>query len=185
MYTSCNLQCTQYKYIFIMNIKNETSAGGIVLQKLTTNDPSTKLRVNHRLTTLWLICQHSYHKGWVFPKGLIGDTVINETMQKAALREVEEEGGVKAKITIPHPIEVSYSYRWRDSAHGKNDSHEYLVNKKVFYYLMEYISGGPANHDIEMIDAKFVSQEDVLKYLTYEKDKETFVKILQLYHTME
>jgi len=28
-----------------MNIKNETSAGGIVFQKLTTNDPSIKLRV--------------------------------------------------------------------------------------------------------------------------------------------
>jgi len=163
-----------------MNIKNETSAGGIVFQKLTTNDPSIKLRVNQRPTTLWLICQHSYHKGWVFPKGLIGDKKKDESMEVAALREVEEEGGIKAKILIPHPIEVSYSYRWRDSAHGKNDSQEYLVNKKVYYFLMEYISGDPKNHDWEMADAKFVLEKDILKYLSYSVDKEAFKKILHL-----
>jgi len=101
-------------------------------------------------------------------------------MEVAALREVEEEGGIKAKILIPHPIEVSYSYRWRDSAHGKNDSQEYLVNKKVYYFLMEYISGDPKNHDWEMADAKFVLEKDILKYLSYSVDKEAFKKILHL-----
>lgn len=159
-----------------MDIKNETSAGGIVYKELTTN--------NHQPSTVWLICQHSYHKGWVFPKGLIGDKEKYEPMEQAALREVEEEGGVKAKIIVPKPIEVSYTYKWTDSAHGKNDDAEYLVYKKVYYYLMEYISGDPKNHDWEMIDARFTSKEEVMKYLSFPSDKEAFSKMLNLFHSL-
>ncbi len=44
---------------------------------------------------------------------------------------------------------------------------------------MEYVSGDPKNHDFEMSDAKFVSQDEVKKTLTYDSDKEAFEKILQ------
>ena len=74
-----------------MKIIYQTSAGGIVFKG-----------------SLWLICQHSQHKGWVFPKGLVGDNNKNESMEKAALREVGEEGGIKAKIIIKKPIKTKY-----------------------------------------------------------------------------
>ena len=140
-----------------MSIKKETSAGGIVYKKGDT--------------TLWLITQHSQHKGWVFPKGLIGDSVANEPMETAALREVEEEGGVKAKIMNPSPASVTYSYMWK----------ELQVDKTVHYFLMEYISGDPSNHDWEMSDAKFVTEEEVKKTLTFPSDQEAFEKILKLF----
>ena len=140
-----------------MSIKKETSAGGIVYKK------GEKI--------LWLITQHSQHKGWVFPKGLIGDTVANEPMETAALREVEEEGGVKAKIMNPAPASVTYSYMWK----------ELQVDKTVHYFLMEYISGDPSNHDWEMSDAKFVTEEEVKKTLTFPSDQEAFEKILKLF----
>jgi len=38
------------------------------------------------------------HHGWVFPKGLIGDHIEGESKEATALREVEEETGVKGKI---------------------------------------------------------------------------------------
>lgn len=140
-----------------MKVKNEVSAGGIVYKK-------TKEKIE------WLICQHSQHKGWVFPKGLIGDSVANEPMEQAALRETEEEGGVKAKIVNHTPVRVSYMYRFKDT----------LIRKTVFYFLMEYVSGDPKNHDWEMADAKFVPKKDVVKTLTYSSDKEAFEKIVQL-----
>jgi len=127
-----------------MKIKNEISAGGIVFRQ---NE--------------WLVTQHSQHKGWVFPKGLVGDTNSNEKMEEAAIREVEEEGGVKARIVNPTPVKVFYSYVWNDMQ----------VNKTVYYFLMEYISGDPANHDWEMVDAKFMNEEEV--------KKNTFVSIRQ------
>lgn len=141
-----------------MPFKTETSAGGIVFKRLGQK-------------TLWLITQHSKHKGWGFPKGLVGDKVRNESMEVAALREVEEEGGVKAKIVAKIPKPTSYMYRFQN----------YLIRKTVFYFLMEYISGDPKNHDWEMSDARFVTAEEVEKTLTYKSDKEAFQQALELY----
>ncbi len=145
-----------------MKVKTETSSGGIVFKRLKSIVYSLKSNV------VWLITQHSQHKGWVFPKGLIGDNVENESMESAALREVEEEGGVKAKIISNKPIITNYQYMWNDI----------LIKKTVYYYLMEYISGDPKNHDWEMSDAKFMTEEEVKKILTYDSDKEAFEKIL-------
>jgi len=141
-----------------MNVKYETSAGGIVYKKEGNR-------------TLWLITQHSYHKGWVFPKGLIGDHDEEEKKEKAALREVKEEGGVVAKIVHPEPIVAKYNYRFK----------EYFVKKTVYYFLMEYVSGNPENHDWEMMDARFAPVEEVKKTLTYKSDKEAFEKILEIF----
>ena len=143
-----------------MKIKNETSAGGIVFREAE----GEKLKAK---SYLWLVTQHSQHKGWVFPKGLVGDIQKNEKMEDAALREVEEEGGVKAKIIDPHPVKVFYSYVWNDMQ----------IDKTVYYYLMEYVSGDPKNHDWEMMDAKFITEEEVKNLLSYPSDKEAFEKI--------
>lgn len=143
-----------------LNYKKETSAGGIVYK----HDGGQ---------VLWLITQHSLHKGWSFPKGIIGDTVDNEPKEEAALREVEEEGGIKAKIMNPTPVEVKYKYRMDDT----------LVDKNVFYFLMEYQSGDPANHDWEVTEAKFVSEDEVKTTLTFEADKEAFAKMIRFQKT--
>lgn len=140
-----------------MDIKKETSSGGIVYKKTDSG-------------FLWLVTQHSQHKGWVFPKGLVGDINENEKMEDAALREVEEEGGVKARIINPHPVSVTYSYTWNDIQ----------VDKTVFYYLMEYVSGDTANHDWEMMDAKFMTEAEAMKILTYPSDQEAFEEILEM-----
>jgi len=141
-----------------MKRKNEISAGGIVYKK-----------EDRRI--LWLVTQHSQHKGWSFPKGLIGDTNKDEPKEEAALREVEEEGGVKAKIVNPEPVNVHYVYKFDDT----------LVDKTVYYFLMEYISGDPKNHDWEVSEAKFVVADEVKKTLTFKNDQEAFLKTLKLF----
>jgi len=144
-----------------MSVIHQTSAGGIVYKNVT----GYKLHV----TRLWLICQHSQHKGWVFPKGLVGDHDSTEAVEQAALREVEEEGGVKARIISNKPIVTNYQYKWGGD----------LIKKTVYYFLMEYLSGDPKNHDWEIIDAKFVTAEKVKKTLTYKSDREAFEKVLK------
>ena len=135
-----------------MKVVKQVSSGGIVFKG-----------------DLWLICQHSQHKGWVFPKGFVGDVDKNETNETAALREVEEEGGIKAKIINDQPIKTQYSYTWERN----------FIKKIVYYFLMEYVSGNPNDHDFEMSEAKFVTEDEVKKNLTYPSDKEAFAKILQ------
>lgn len=147
-----------------MKIINQISAGGIVFKK----PPITYLL--SPISYQWLICQHSQHKGWVFPKGLVGDKDNNESMEKAALREVEEEGGIKARIINSKPIITNYEYAWQGN----------LIKKTVYYFLMEYVSGDPKNHDWEMMDAKFVTSSKVKKNLTYKSDKEAFEKIVKI-----
>ncbi|MGB9883436.1 MAG: NUDIX hydrolase [Microgenomates group bacterium] len=140
-----------------MKIINQISAGGIVYKK--SED------------VLWLICQHSQHKGWVFPKGLVGDHTPGESMELAALREVEEEGGIKAKIVDDQPVKTFYQYYWQGD----------LIKKTVYYFLMEYLSGDPKNHDWEVSEAKFLTTNEVKKILTYPSDKQAFEEILKKY----
>lgn len=69
----------------------EFSAGGIVFKRQAS---SVKRKGDN---VLWLVAQHSMHKGWVFPKGFIGDHIEGESTEETALREVEEETGVREK----------------------------------------------------------------------------------------
>ncbi len=138
--------------------RREYSAGGIVYRK-------------HKGKIEWLVTQHSQHKGWGFPKGLIGDKEKNEGVPAAALREVREEGGVDAKIVNDKTADVQYFYKYKGET----------VDKKVSYYLMEYTSGDPADHDWEVSEAKFLPEAEVKTILTFKSDKEAFEKILVLY----
>jgi len=135
-----------------MKIIYQVSAGGIV----------------HK-NNLWLVGQHSQHKGWVFLKGLIGDKDSKESMETAAIREVKEEGGITAKIIDNKPIETDYQYEFNDT----------IIKKKVYYYLMKYVSGETKNHDWEMDQVKFINEKEVKKILTYESEKTAFTEILK------
>ena len=131
--------------------KNEFSAGGIVY-KIVNNVP------------VWLIVQHSKHKGWIFPKGLIGDRVEGEGKEETALREVEEEGGINAKIVLDKPFFTNYVYTFEGQK----------IFKTVYFYLMEYVSGEIENHDWEVVEAKWLGTDDTMEQLTYKADKEMF-----------
>lgn len=133
--------------------QKETSAGGIVYKKNSDG-------------FLWLIIQHSKAKHWGFPKGHIGDKIPNEKMEEAALREVQEEGGISAQIVNHIPFVTHYSYKLHDSPR----------NKTVYYFLMEYVSGNIQNHDWEVEEALFVPEHEVIEMLTYPTDLKAFME---------
>lgn len=111
-----------------------------------------------------LITQNSRSKNWGFPKGWIDE---GEDSKTAALREVKEEGGVEAKI-IKKVGDVRFIYT-RDGE---------KIFKIVVYFLMEYISGDPKDHDFEISEAKFVSIDQALTILSFKSDKELLKKAL-------
>lgn len=131
-------------------MREEFSAGGIVYKK------------EHGKMTI-LVCQHSQHHGWVFPKGFIGDKIIGESKEETALREVAEETGIQGKIIRPLPP-VTYWYAM-DGEKRK---------KTVYYYIMAYLSGDITQHDWEMEHVEWLSPDQVLERLTYDSDKKVW-----------
>ena len=141
----------------------EFSAGGIVYKKLRY--PKTK---NQKL--MWLVAQHSQHKGWVFPKGLIGDHKQGENSEETAVREVQEETGIRGKIIARLPSPVSYFYTWQGEKRFKT----------VTYFLMEFVKGDIADHDWEMAQVEWLEKEEVEKRLTFKSDKIAFKQVLEI-----
>lgn len=131
-------------------MKFEFSAGGIVCKK-----------ENKKIWTL--LCRHSQHHGWVFPKGLIGDNVENESKEQTAVREVKEETGADAKIIRPlNP--ATFWYVRQDAK----------IKKTVYYYLMEYLGGDITVHDHEMDAVEWLPIDMVEQKLTYKSDKKVW-----------
>ncbi len=132
-----------------MSIKRIFSAGGIIIR----NDKKG-LRI--------LVTQHSGHKGWDFPKG---HREIYESEEQTALREVEEEVGVKAEI-IERAGQTQYFYY---------ESGERVL-KTVVFYLMKYLGEGEATTAFEVSDQKWLSLDKVEEQLTFKDTKELWKK---------
>jgi len=142
----------------------EFSAGGIVFKRKAKSE---KRKADE---LLWLVCQHSQHKGWVFPKGFIGDNIKGESVENTALREVKEETGITAKIVQKLQDSTGYFYVWKGEKRFKT----------VHYFLMKYISGDIKNHDFEMQAVEWLPTDKVLDRLTYKSDKQAFEQAFKL-----
>ena len=140
-----------------MAIKRIFSAGGIVL-RLRSGSSIRKDESGWEV----LVTQHSKHKGWDFPKG---HREIYESEEQTALREVEEETGVKAEI-IERVGETKYFYY----EEGER------VLKTVAFYLMKYVSQGKATTAFEVSDTKWLPPEKVESQLTFKDTKALWEK---------
>ena len=129
---------------------HEFSAGGVVYKK-------SEGRI------LILMAQHSYHHGWVFPKGLIGDSIEGESKESTATREVEEETGALAKILKPLSA-INYWFTFSGERRKKT----------VYYYLMEFISSDESKRDNEMEAVEWLPVDQVEKRLTFKGDKKVW-----------
>lgn len=141
----------------------EFSAGGVVFQRKKAKSKEKKEEI------LILLCQHSQHHGWGFPKGLIGDKKEKETKEETALREVEEETGAKGEI-VAQLDPVTYWYFFEGEK----------VKKTVYYYVMKFVGGDIAVHDHEMENVEWVERSNVLDKLTFKADKEVYEKALPI-----
>lgn len=95
---------------------------------------------------------------WVLPKGTPRE---GESTEEVALREVEEETGVKGRIVG----ELGSIHYWF-SRHGTR------FNKEVFYFLMEAVGGDVSLHDHEYDDARWFSLDEAARRLAYANEAE-------------
>jgi 8-oxo-dGTP diphosphatase len=131
-------------------MKFEFSAGGVVYKK-----------EGDRISIL--LAQHALHHGWVFPKGLIGDTIEKESKEDTAVREVKEETGFDAEIEAPL-TPVTYWYQFEGQK----------IKKTVYYFIMKLIGGSFEEKDDEMENVEWLEFEKVESRLTYPSDKKVW-----------
>lgn len=148
----------------------EFSAGGVVFKKLDDK-------------TLWLVTKQSnlpkssHPQGiWRLPKGWLDDKgdmipgpltrgekrASKKQLQKTALKEVREEGGVDASILDKIK---TIKFFFTTSNRGK-------VLKFVTFYLMEWTKDLAEGHDFETEKVEWLSYVEARKRLTYSSEKE-------------
>jgi 8-oxo-dGTP pyrophosphatase MutT (NUDIX family) len=98
------------------------------------------------------------------PKGHLDE---GETTVQAATREVREETGVTAE-PMGELGEVRYWYV-RDRRR---------VAKSVFFFLFRYVSGDPADHDDEVLEARWMCIQEAQKALSYTGEREMVTRAL-------
>ena len=144
---------------------DERSAGGIVYKKTSQG-------------LLWLVVKaFSYQRGgdhtrgrgktvFKFPKGHLR---LRENLKPAAIREVEEEGGIKAKIIDKLG---SRNYYFTDRLTNRK------IVKRVTFFLMEYVSDSNLKYaDREIIlERLWLPYEEALKTVAYDSERQLLKK---------
>ncbi len=137
----------------------EYSAGGVVFRISRNGRPEV------------LLVAVKDGKVWTIPKGLIEK---GESKESTAIREVQEEGGVRGEI-VNFIDKVEYWYVWPDETGKKVKRH-----KTVYYYLMKYVEGDPSQHDFEVNDARWFDIDDAIKIVKYSSDKQILRRAKEL-----
>ncbi len=125
-----------------------TSAGGIV--------------VRYESDAPWLVVgsrrRERDGRTWTLPKGT---PIPGESREQTALREVEEETGLKVRISSPLD---SIEYTFVQSGTR--------IHKTVHYFLMDPIGGDLARHDHEFDEVRWIPFDAAATMLTFETERD-------------
>lgn len=110
---------------------------------------------------------------WQLPKGIVGR---DEQPEETALREVREETGLEAQMVGPIDT-IEY---WYYGSGGKVRFHKF-----VHFYLLQYQSGSTADHDHEVLEARWVPLADAAERLTFKSEKKVAQQAAEMIAKLE
>lgn len=139
----------------------EFSAGGLIWRR---QHPGAKAEV--------VLVKPAGKETWVMPKGGLES---KETVEQAAMRECEEETGLR--VSLDRPLgQVAYFYARRESPNGPL----YRIFKRVSFFLMRHQGGDPAQHDDEIQEVKWFAIDDAVRKASHRNERELIVKAVGL-----
>lgn len=124
--------------------RNEHSSGGAVII-LRDGVPHVALIATRNKTR------------WGLPKGAVTD---GESSEAAALREVREETGLEARIVRPLDT-IEYVFRAGDT----------LIQKRVDFYLMQYVAGELEPQLSEVDAVEWVELTSALRRASFDSER--------------
>lgn len=136
---------------------NQISAGGVAFRKAGENIEIALIRT-------------ATEGRWQLPKGIIDP---GETPEQAALREVREEAGIVCELIEPIKVIEYWFYAAYDGTRKR-------YHKQVHFFLMRYLSGDVADHDHEVVEAKWLEMNEAAKLLAFKSEKELVSKAKEL-----
>jgi len=132
-----------------MGKKQEISAGGVVIRRAEGGLEAALISVRHG-------------KRWGLPKGR---QEAGEQLSETALREVEEETGLKCSI-LTELGTLSFDFSFKE---GNSLSRRHKI---VHYYLMERLSGDVSDYDrVEVDDCQWFPLAEALTLLTFDDER--------------
>ncbi|MDY0276469.1 MAG: NUDIX domain-containing protein [Acholeplasma sp.] len=112
--------------------------------------------------TKYLVIKQKHGNHYGFPKGHVEE---NETKIETAMREVFEETGIKIDIADKKCF-VAINYSPFPN-----------VMKEVTYFLGEALNNSIVIQECEIDEVYWLDEEEVLNILTFENDKNVFMKL--------
>ena len=107
---------------------------------------------------------------WQLPKGIVDP---GETPEVTAVREVEEEAGIKTKL-LQKLDTIEYWYV------GNKGQQRVRFHKFVHFFLLAYTSGDIGKHDWEVNEARWVTIKDAEQMLVFKSEKQTVARAAHL-----
>jgi len=141
-------------------LTKQTSAGGVIFRRYDGGFEIALISVRGGTA-------------WCLPKGLVDK---GETPEMTAVREVREETGLNGRV-VDRLGEISYWYYIREE--------NMKCRKTVSFYLMEYLSGDTAGHDLEVDSAEWLTVDAALKKVSYKGDRSIIEKAQALLKGMQ
>ena len=132
--------------------RNEHSSGGAVIS------------MRNGLPHVALIATRGRTR-WGLPKGAVA---AGETSEAAALREVREETGIEARI-VRMLDTIEYFFRAGDT----------LIQKRVDFYLMEYVAGELQPQLSEVDDVEWVELSAALRRASFDSERKLLEMAMQ------